>query len=194
MMNQTKSSFNTPLQQILLLEESVRRTGATLPEDADQKDRFNGIRCVFQGMQCLLDIRAVAEVIEDKKVTPIPGTVEWIEGVMNYQGTLVPVYDIERYFEKEQKKTRNRAQEGPLIILRHGQEFCALRVECVNGMKKISLDEFKPVKAKKSDKGTLNEYTDASTGIDKDRWWRLNVTKILDLLSSQEPMRQLTDV
>jgi len=70
--------FHTPLQQLLLLEERIRLAGATLPEDVDQHKRLHGIKCVIGNRDCLIDIRQVSEVIEDKdkKVTPIPNCVE----------------------------------------------------------------------------------------------------------------------
>ena len=174
--------FHTPLQQLLLLEERIRLAGARLPEDVDQDKRFHGIKCDIGGNHCLVDIRLVSEVIEDKHVTPIPCCVDWIEGVMNYRGALVAVYNINRFLHQESDDS-----EGPLIILRYDNELSAIRVDQVVGMQKYLLEDFRPAAGQGEDVESLAYYTDASISIDDITWQRVDVIRLLDEMTGRDP-------
>jgi chemotaxis signal transduction protein len=186
-MKKTVGGFHTPLQQLLLLEERIRLAGATLPEDVDQQQRFHGIKCIISGVDCLVDIRLVSEVIEDKQVTPIPGCVQWIEGVMNYRGTLVTVYNINLFLHRQKEEQNKPPGEGPLIVLRYANELSAIHVDHVMGMQKYQLDDFRPVAETGSDTGELDYYTDASIDSEEKHWHRFDVIKLLDEMTGRDP-------
>lgn len=189
--------FHTPLQQLLLLEERIRLAGATLPEDVDQHNRFHSIKCVIAGNPCLIDIRQVSEVIEDKQVTPIPNSVEWIEGVMNYRGSLVAVYSVNRFLHQETPKTETAGAgegNGPLIILRYANELSAIRVDQVMGMQKYLLEDFRQGEQACMDAQMLEYYTDASIDSEDKRWHRFDVAKLLDELTGRDPLMPLQQV
>lgn len=180
--------FHTPLQQLLLLEERIRLAGAKLPEDVDQHKRFHGIKCVIGNVDCLVDIRLVSEVIEDKHVTPIPGCVDWIEGVMNYRGSLVAVYNINRFMNlTEPEGGGQNGAPGPLIILRYENELSAVRVNHVMGMQKYLLDDFRQEEQAGMDAQTLDYYIDASIESDEKNWRRFDVIKLLDEMTGHDP-------
>lgn len=189
-MNATVNSFNTPLQQLLLLEERVRRAGVTLPEDADQAERFYCIKCVINGQRCLMDIRAVAEVIEFRKVTPMPGSRHWIEGVMNYRGMLVPVFNLRTYFDVENAVSGLEGHQEALVVCRIGQEKQAIRVDSVNGMQKYPLSDFVPAASTDDNPNSVMHYIDASIESGDHTWWRFDIRQLLDDLICQEPMQK----
>lgn len=178
--------FHTPLQQLLLLEERIRLAGAKLPEDVDQQKRFHGIKCDIGAVACLVDIRLVSEVIEDKHVTPIPCCVDWIEGVMNYRGALVAVYNLNGFLHQETEDT-----SGPLIILRYDNELSAIRVNQVLGMQKYLLDDFRPLEDTGTDVEALAYYTDAMVESDGKTWRRFDVIRLLDEMTGRDPRIQM---
>ncbi len=45
-----------------------------------------------------LDIRRIKEVIRPQKVTPVPKSPDFIEGVINLRGMVIPVIDLRRRF------------------------------------------------------------------------------------------------
>lgn len=189
-MKKATGGFHTPLQQLLLLEERIRLAGATLPEDVDQHGRFHGIKCVIRGVDCLVDIRLVSEVIEDKQVTPIPGCVAWIEGVMNYRGALVAVYNVNLFLQSQQEEQRKPSVKGPLIVLRYANELSAIRVDHVIGMQKYMLDDFRPAEEPGTDAQTLDFYIDAGIDSEEKRWHRFDVIKLLDEMTGRDPRMQ----
>ena len=169
----------------------MRRVGATLPEDIDHLKRFNGIKCMVSGVRCLIDIRRVTEVIEERAVTPVPGTVLWVEGIMNFRGTLVPVYNSHRFLMPIDTADRHIAgQDGPLLVLKYGNELCAVRINQVLGMQKCMDDDFYQNKHPAASSESINSYIDASIGIDERIWGKIDITRLLDVITRENSRLQ----
>lgn len=50
------------------------------------------------------DISQIQEVLEYRKITPVPRTPEFLLGVINLRGKVVPVIDLRRQFEMEEQE------------------------------------------------------------------------------------------
>lgn len=68
----------------------------------------------------------VVEVVRAVAVTPLPGTPVVIEGVIDYRGTLVPVFDTRQRFGHTPRAER---LEDHFVIVRGGPRLAALRAD-----------------------------------------------------------------
>jgi purine-binding chemotaxis protein CheW len=48
--------------------------------------------------ECGMDIRCITEVIRPLKITPLPRMPEFIEGVVNLRGMIIPIVDLRKRF------------------------------------------------------------------------------------------------
>ena len=48
--------------------------------------------------ECGVDIRSITEVIRPLKITPLPRMPEFIEGVVNLRGMIIPIVDLRKRF------------------------------------------------------------------------------------------------
>jgi len=48
--------------------------------------------------ECGVDIRCITEVIRPLKITPLPRMPEFIEGVVNLRGVIIPIVDLRKRF------------------------------------------------------------------------------------------------
>ena len=87
--------------------------GLGVAVNADQYLTF-----LLAGEEYGVDILRVQEIKGWGKVTPIPGTPEYVRGVMNLRGTIVPILDLRRRFSMDQ------IDYGPTTVV------IVLRVEC----------------------------------------------------------------
>ncbi len=55
-----------------------------------------------------IPIHSIAEVIRPLKITPRPRMPEFVEGVINLRGTIIPVVDLRRRFETPSKPADSR--------------------------------------------------------------------------------------
>lgn len=67
-------------------EDPVRRD-----EDGQQYLSF-----YLGGEEYAVDILRIREVVEYERLTPVPTTPDWVRGVMNLRGTVVPILDLAR--------------------------------------------------------------------------------------------------
>lgn len=89
-----------------------------MESDGDQFLTF-----MLAGEEYGVDILRVQEIKGWDSVTPIPNTPEYIRGVINLRGTIVPIIDLRRRFALE------AVEYGPVTVV------IVLRVEDLNGGK-----------------------------------------------------------
>ena len=74
------------------------------------------------------DIFAVERVLRWQDPTPIPNVPAWIEGVLEYQGRVVPVINLRRRFEMPPAPVQNDTR---ILIFNAGGEWIAATVDAV---------------------------------------------------------------
>ncbi|MCB9879646.1 MAG: chemotaxis protein CheW [Planctomycetes bacterium] len=93
-----------------------------------------------------IEILAVREIIGMVDVTALPRTPEFVLGVINLRGRIIPVIDLRRKFGMEPKEFTN---ETCIVVVDVGKDVeSAFRVGCivdsVSEVLTISADDFEP--------------------------------------------------
>lgn len=76
------------------------------------------------------DIAAVERILRFEPLARVPNLPEWVEGVLEYQGRVVPVIDLRRRFELDGAEAR-AAGEGRVIVFVIGAEWVGAIVDAV---------------------------------------------------------------
>lgn len=76
----------------------------------------------------------VVEVVRAVAVTPLPGRPAIVRGVIDYRGTLVPVFDTRLRFEHP---PREECLEDRFILVRAGARIAALRADHADRLERI---------------------------------------------------------
>lgn len=87
------------------------------------------------------DVFAVERVIEYQKPKVIPSVPEWIEGVIEYQGRVVPAINLRRRFELPPKPA---AAGGRIIVFNVDREWMAAVVDSVHEVRTIEQSQVSP--------------------------------------------------
>jgi len=74
------------------------------------------------------DIFSVERVLRYTAPTPVPNVPEWIEGVIDYQGRVVPVINLRRRFEMSKAAV---ASDARILVLTVDDEWVAATVDGV---------------------------------------------------------------
>jgi purine-binding chemotaxis protein CheW len=78
------------------------------------------------------DIAAVERILRFEPLAGVPNLPEWVEGVLEYQGRVVPVIDLRRRFELDVDGAEARADgEGRVIVFVVGTEWVGAIVDAV---------------------------------------------------------------
>lgn len=77
-----------------MVPKNVKKKTTAAPEEIRQYVTF-----LVGGEEYGLNIGSIAEVIRPLKITPLPRMPEFVEGVINLRGAIIPVVDLRRRFE-----------------------------------------------------------------------------------------------
>lgn len=91
-----------------------------------------------------LDIQAVQEIVRVQPITSIPGSDEWVEGITNLRGRVVPVVDLRRRcgFELSPHTAETR-----IVVVASGKGMVGLIVDAVSEVLRIPGEQVEPPSA-----------------------------------------------
>ena len=97
---------------------------------------------IFQaGVQSFaVEINRVKEILRYRKVTPLPRTPAFIEGVIDLRGALIPVLDLRKRFEVTAPVYD---QQTRIIVIRYKKKKIGLVVDAVHRVLPIPLRDIK---------------------------------------------------
>lgn len=124
--------------------QSIDATHPTVGMDvSSDKDQY--LTFILADEEYGVDILRVQEIKGWNSVTPIPNTPEFIKGVINLRGTIVPIIDLRQRFGLQ------KVEYGPLtvvIVLKvvsdSGERVMGIIVDAVSDVYNVSQDEMKP--------------------------------------------------
>jgi purine-binding chemotaxis protein CheW len=96
--------------------------------------------------ECAISILKVREIIEYDAVTTVPKMPQWVRGVINLRGSVVPVIDLTAKFGMEQKPV---GKTTCIVIVEtrfeNQEAIVGLIVDAVNQVMELSADDIQPV-------------------------------------------------
>jgi len=114
----------------------------------------------------------VREVYPLKEFTPLPGVPSFILGIVNVHGQILPVVDLKKFFNLQEK---GLGELNKMIILSDGLMEFGILADTVNGTKVICIEDVLPVPPTVT--GIGEDYL---KGVTKDRLILLSAEKLLE--------------
>ena len=156
------------------------KTAAVLEEETVHLVTFQ-----VGGEEYGVDIRRITEVVRPLKITPLPRMPEFIEGVVNLRGVIIPIVDLRKRFAlsriaENPRKMRMLITKGALPgASGAGRELLGVVVDGVNEVLHIRKQEIE-----QAPEVAMGQHAGFITGMGKigDRLVTLiDITKILNL-------------
>ena len=89
-----------------------------------------------------VEITTVREIRAWNGATPLPNTREFVRGVINLRGTIVPIYDLRaRFGDGQTEPTKNHV----VVVMSVGNKWVGILVDAVSDILTISKDEIHSV-------------------------------------------------
>ena len=132
------------------------------------------------------EIQSVQRVLRHEAPRPLPDMPDWMEGVVDYQGTMVPVVDMRRRFGL------NASTPGPqarLMVCAAPGGLAALLVDAVLDVKPVQPSDI--MDPPELFRGIASEYL---KGLTRRQGQLVVVLDVESLLASQAPLRFQPDV
>ncbi|MFT8351411.1 chemotaxis protein CheW [Clostridium saccharoperbutylacetonicum] len=122
-------------------------------EEDTQKDKY----LIFSiGNECYgIDIKYVTEIIGIEPITAVPELPNYIKGVINLRGKIIPVMDVRLRFKKEQKEYDDRTC---IVVVEIGNVNIGLIIDRVLEVVNIDESNISPPPKINSNKDNANKY------------------------------------
>lgn len=83
----------------------------------------------------------VKEVLKDSSVTNVPGTPDFIEGIMNLRGDYITVLNLKKFFNIHCDDKKTDDNKIPVIIVKHNDMMLAFLIDKINELFEIPEDK-----------------------------------------------------
>ncbi len=124
-----------------LVDLASRSRGAAkgLPAQVDVAPRWSGVGFSCMGYRFVAPMGQVAELMEVPASTRLPGVQNWVVGLSNVRGRLLPLFDMARFVGghiSSQKKAHR------VLVLETDSLYSGLVVDRAFGMQHFNTDNF----------------------------------------------------
>ncbi len=127
---------------ILLLHELAQRSrdqAHSLPQQIEVKATWEGVGFRMQDRSWVVPLDQVKEILTKVNISHIPGAKEWVRGVANVRGNLLPILDLKGFLSGQVTKM---SRQSRILVMQHKGVVAGLLVEEVMGMRHFLEEEF----------------------------------------------------
>jgi purine-binding chemotaxis protein CheW len=96
---------------------------------------------LLSGEEYAIDIMRVQEIIRISSITRVPKMPDFVEGVINLRGKVIPVVDLRARFELEKQEDDKHSR---IVVVELSGKITGLIVDSVSQVLNISNDEIEP--------------------------------------------------
>jgi len=129
----------------------ANNSDAVMQEEDSQEGKF--LTFILGNEVYGLEIRYVTEIIGIQKITPVPDMPDYVKGVINLRGKVIPVMDVRLRFKME---VRDYDERTCIIVIHTKDTTVGLIVDTVNEVLEISQDQIEATS--KFSKGYGNQF------------------------------------
>ena len=148
-------------------------------EEDTQKDRY--LAFMVADELYALDISVVTEIIGIQKITSVPDKREYVKGIMNLRGNIIPVVDVRLRFGLDAVEYDERTC---IIVVDLSNSLIGLIVDMVSEVLNMPEDMIDP--APKTNKGSRSIYIKGVGKVGDDLKLILNLEKLLSDNNTEE--------
>ena len=121
-----------------MVERSRARTHG-LSANGQAANYWSGVGFMLDSQYYLAAMGEVSEVLAVPRYTRVPGTKDWMKGIANIRGRLLPIMDLPGYFNRRSCVAEHRRR---LIVIDQGHIFSGLIVDDVLGIQHFSIPDY----------------------------------------------------
>ncbi|KAF1056602.1 MAG: Chemotaxis protein CheW [Pseudomonas delhiensis] len=129
----------SPFQLLVDIDQRCRHLAAGLPAQIETVQSWNGIGFRLGARYFVAPMGEVGEVLHEPRYTLLPGVRDWVKGVANVRGRLLPIMDLSGFLGGELSPLRKQRR---VLVVEHQEVFAGLIVDEVFGMQHFLVDTF----------------------------------------------------
>jgi len=125
----SQSRTQHPYDLLQEIDTICKRMADAFPREKKITEFWKGIGFILGGKKYATPWDEVAEIQSLPSTTRVPGAKDWVKGVANVRGTLLPVMDLNTFFGFRGRNLRKQR----LLVVRHDGIYSGLIVDEVLG-------------------------------------------------------------
>jgi len=165
-----------PILTLYELDQRSRSNAHSLPQQLEVKTTWDGVGFMLGDVPLVAPMEQVREILTHVTISRIPGAKEWVRGVANVRGNLLPILDLHGFiFGKVVKLTRRNR----VLVMRHKGITAGLVVDEVLGMRHF-LDEEYRAEAREAN-NVMNALLSGAFQQSGESWGVFDIHKLAEL-------------
>ena len=117
-----------------------RQLSTGLPEQKKTAEQWNGIGFMLAGEHYAVPMGEVTEILRVPRFTQIPGVRPFLIGAANVRGRLLPLVDLDTFFDLPRLATGPRQRR--VLVVEKDDVFSGLVVDSILGMQYFGAENF----------------------------------------------------
>ena len=130
---------NGVLEILRDIEADTLRNAAPLPLKRDTRPEWQGLGFQVSGVRLVAPLAEVSEILTPPRVTALPRVKDWMLGIANVRGRLIPIIDLHRFMGIATTVPRTQWR---VLVVEQGETVAGLLVEQSLGMQHFLDDSF----------------------------------------------------
>lgn len=173
------SAFN----YLASIEARCKANAVGLPEQVEIVDDWVGIGFLSHNLHCVTKMSEVAEILPVPETIRIPGVKNWVKGLANIRGALIPILDLKGFASGEPTVVNKKSR---ILVINQLGILAGLIVEEVYGLRRFKQSELGSFKTQQDGQHAYNHYITGSFSDNKEFW---NVFNMHALLATEKFLR-----
>lgn len=168
----TALNSSTLLQHLLDYEASALKHQPDSGVDA--ANRWDGLAFRLDQHQLCVDVVVIDEIIPPPRLTPVPGSVDWLLGLTNVRGSLITVVDLRLFLRPERTPITSKSQ---VLITSVENQNIGLLVDEILGQRHFATDAAEEIDVEQWQ--DIHQYISKSYRQNDSDWGILNLMGLL---------------
>lgn len=127
------------LGQLSELEKKCRQQEHAIPATVVKQENWQGLAFILDGIRVVSAMDEIKELLPyPDEVTVVPGTRDWMLGLANIRGELLPIVDLQHYIGGSPVVVSDSAR---VMVIRSRGMLTGLLVSSVQGMRHFPIDK-----------------------------------------------------
>jgi twitching motility protein PilI len=129
---------HSPFEVLLALDKACRERGVGLPVHEEVSEYWPGTGFRLRNQHCVAPLGEIAEVLRYPQLSRVPRSREWVRGVANVRGSLLPIIDLNAFLDGRASLIK---RDSRVLVIEQGSLITGLLVDEVLGMKYFKKEE-----------------------------------------------------
>jgi twitching motility protein PilI len=122
----------SPFESLVHLERLCLDHAHSLPRQEQTEEEWIGIGFRLGSMHLVAPLAEVSEILTPPSVSQVPRTKDWVCGIANVRGNLMPIMDLQGYLHDRPAAMNRRSR---ILVVNHKGVYSGLVVDAVLGLR-----------------------------------------------------------